>query len=54
MVGVRNKEQSILDYFGVASHKELLEFMQEHPEDKDVLMLKELLIRIEYGGNTDE
>jgi len=44
MIEMVNNQQSILDYFGVASQKELLEFMQEHPEDKDVLLLKELLI----------
>lgn len=54
MVYMRNNQQSILDYFGVDSQKELLEFMQDNPEDKDVLLLKELLIRIENGGDTDE
>lgn len=51
---MRNNQQSILDYFGVNSQKELLKFMQENPEDKDVLLLKELLIRIENGGDIDE
>jgi len=51
---VKNNQQSILDYFGVDSQKELLEFIQEHPEDKDVLTLKELIIRAENGGDTDE
>ena len=51
---MRNNQQSILDYFGVNSQKELLEFMQDNPEDKDVLLLKELLIRAGNGGNTDE
>lgn len=51
---MRNEQQSILDYFGVDSQKELLKFMQENPEDKDVLLLKDLLIRVENGGDTDE
>lgn len=51
---MKNNQQSILDYFGVDSQKELLEFMQEHPEDKDLLTLKELIIRTENGGDTDE
>ncbi|MBT2218472.1 hypothetical protein KK120_22000 [Virgibacillus dakarensis] len=51
---MRNNQRSILDYFGVDSQKELLKFMQEHPKDKDVLLLKELLIRAEIGRDTDE
>ncbi|WP_440897114.1 hypothetical protein ACS127_03845 [Amphibacillus sp. Q70] len=51
---MKNNQKSILDYFGVNSQKELLEFMQENPEDKDVLLLKELLIRAENGGDSDE
>ncbi len=54
MVYMRNNQQSILDYFGVNSQKELLEFMQANPKDKDVLLLKELLIRAENGGDSDE
>ncbi|WP_165445121.1 hypothetical protein [Gracilibacillus phocaeensis] len=49
-----NNQKSILDYFGVGSQKELLEFMQANPKDKDVLLLKELLIRAEIGRDTDE
>lgn len=49
-----NKQQSILDYFGVDSQKELLKFMQENPEDEDVLLLKDLLVRVENGGDKDE
>ncbi|GAQ18457.1 protocadherin alpha-C2 [Oceanobacillus picturae] len=51
---MRNNQQSILDYFGVDSQKELLEFMQNHPKDKDVLLLKEMLIRVKDGGDADE
>jgi len=51
---VENNQKSILDYFGVDSQKELLEFMQENPEDKDVLLLKDILIHAENGGDTDE
>lgn len=49
-----NNQQSVLDYFRVDSQKELLEFMQANSKDKDVLLLKELLIRAENGGDTDE
>jgi len=51
---MKNNQQSILDYFGVDSQKELLELMQSNREDKDVLLLKELLIRVENGGDVDE
>ncbi|MTW87058.1 hypothetical protein F3157_15530 [Virgibacillus dakarensis] len=51
---MKNNQQSILDYFGVDSQKELLKFMQENPEDKDVLLLKDLLIHVENGGDSDE
>lgn len=51
---MNNNQQSILDYFGMDSQKELLEFMQEHPEDKDVLLLKELIIRAGNGGDSVE
>lgn len=51
---MKNNQQSILDYFGVDSQKELLEFMQSNPEDKDVLLLKELLMRAVNGGDADE
>jgi len=36
---MRNNQKSILEYFGVDSQKELLTFIQEHPKDKDVLLL---------------
>ena len=42
-------QKSILDYFNVNSHHELLDFMKENPDDQDVLLLKEL-IRLERGG----
>lgn len=51
---MRNNQQSILDYFEVDSQKELLEFMKENPEDKDVVLLKELLIRAGNDGDTNE
>lgn len=54
MVQMRNNQKSILEYFGVDSQKELLEFMQDNPEDKDVLLLKELIIRKGNGGDTVE
>ena len=51
---MKNSQKNILDYFGVNSQKELLKFMQENSEDKDVLLLKELIIRAEIGRDTDE
>lgn len=51
---MENNQKSILDYFGVDSQKELLEFMQSNPEDEDVLLLKELLVRAENDGDSDE
>jgi len=51
---VNNNQQSILEYFGLDSQKELLEFMQENPEDKDVLLLKELLNGTENSGDAVE
>lgn len=51
---MKNNQKNILDYFRVDSQKELLELMQSNPEDKDVILLKELLIRAENGGDTDE
>lgn len=43
-------QQSTLDYFNVNSQQELLEFMKEKPNDKDVLLLKELISRLEKDG----
>lgn len=43
-------QQSILDYFNVNSQQELLDFMQENPNDQDVLLLKELIFRLEKDG----
>jgi len=40
------KQQSILDYFNVNSQQELLDFMRENPDDQDVLLLKELIVRL--------
>ena len=43
-------QKSILDYFNVNSQHELLDFMQENPNDQDVLLLKELIFRLEKDG----
>jgi len=43
-------QQSILNYFNVNSQQELLDFMKENPDDQDVLLLKELIARIEKNG----
>ena len=40
-------QQSILDYFNVNSQQELMDFMKENPGDQDVLLLKELIARLE-------
>jgi len=48
-------QQSILDYFNVNSQQELLEYMKENPNDQDVLLLKELIVRLERdGGDSHE
>ena len=44
-------QQSVLEYFNVDSQEELLEFMQENPNDKDVLLLQELITRLEKDGD---
>gem|GEM_PF-2735366 len=40
-------QKSILDHFNVNSQQELLDFMKENPDDRDVLLLKELIARLE-------
>lgn len=37
-------KKSVLDYFGVASQKELIKFIEDNPNDEQVIELKELLI----------
>lgn len=52
------KTNKLLDYFQVASHQELMEFIKENPNDKKVKELKELLILFEIDlesvGESDE
>jgi len=43
-------QKSILNYFNVSSQQELLDFMKENPNDQDVLLLKELIARLEKDG----
>ena len=43
-------QQSILDYFNVNSQQELLDFMKEHPKNQDVVLLRELIVRLENDG----
>lgn len=43
-------QKSILDYFNVNSQQELLDFMKDNPDDQDVLLLKELIDRLEKDG----
>ena len=50
MVEMNLNKQSILDYFNVDSQQELLDFMQENPNDQDVLLLKELIVRLKKDG----
>ena len=48
-------QKSILDYFNVNNQRELLSFMKENPDDQDVLLLKELIVRLEKdGGDSHE
>lgn len=49
------KETSILKYFNVHSHKELMDFMKNNPEDEKVIELKKMLDDLqEFDGDTDE
>lgn len=50
MVEMDINQQSILNYFNVNSQQELLDFMKENPDDQDVLLLKELIARLEKNG----
>lgn len=36
-------QKSVLEYFNVNSQQELIDFMKEHPNNQDVLLLKELI-----------
>lgn len=38
--------KSILDYFGVKSHHELMEFIEDNPMDQKVLELKSLFLEL--------
>lgn len=49
------KETSILKFFNVRSHKELMDFMKNNPEDEKVIELKKMLDDLqEFDGDTDE
>lgn len=52
------KTNKLLDYFQVANHQELMEFIKKNPENKKVKELKELLvlfdIDLESVGEKDE
>jgi len=50
MIKMDINQQSILDYFNVNSQQELLDFMKENSDDQDVLLLKELIARLERDG----
>src|SRR5699024_9792809 len=50
MVEMDIDQKSILDYFNVNSQQELLDFMKENPDNRDVLLLKELIARLERDG----
>lgn len=47
---VEMDQNSILDYFNVNSQQELLDFIKKNPNDQDVLLLKELIARLEKDG----
>lgn len=52
------KTNKLLDYFQVANHQELMEFIKQNPNDKKVKELKELIalfkIDLESVGESDE
>lgn len=49
------KETGILKYFDVHSHKELMDYMKNNPEDEKVIELKNLLNDLhEFDGDTVE
>jgi len=50
MVEMDINQKSILGYFNVNSQQELLDYMKENPNDQDVLLLKELIVRLEIDG----
>lgn len=50
MVEMDINQKSILEYFNVNSQQELIDFMKEHPNNQDVLLLKELIARLENDG----
>ena len=50
MVEMDIDQKSILEYFNVNSQQELMDFMKENPNDQDVLLLKELIARLEKDG----
>ena len=57
-MGKFTKTNKLLDYFQVASHQELMEFIKENPNDKKVKELKVLLVLFEIDlesvGGSDE
>ena len=50
MVEMDINQKSILEYFNVNSQQELMDFMKENPNDQDVLLVKELIARLEKDG----
>lgn len=46
------EQKNILDYFGLSSQKELVDFMNNNPKDEKVIELKEVLtvINSQSGG----
>ncbi|MGO1369254.1 hypothetical protein [Senegalia sp. (in: firmicutes)] len=52
------KTNKLLDYFQVANHQALMEFIKKNPEDKKVKELKELLVLFDVNlgrvGEKDE
>jgi len=54
MVEMDINQKRILDYFNVNSQRELLDFMEENPDNQDVLLLKELIRLKKDGGDSFE
>lgn len=48
------KKDILLEFFGVKSHKELIEYMEQHPEDKKSRQLKEIFEMLKTGEENGE
>lgn len=48
------KKDALLEFFGVKSHKELMEYIEQHPEDKKSQQLKEIFEILKKGVENGE